>query len=83
MPRVTLGVFGTGLAADARLTRSDSWIILRTSSRFGSNPIARIATLSSSASMVPESSVSNSCGGKHRGTSASGNRSPPEATNAP
>ena len=27
-----------------KLTRSDSWIILRTSSRFGSKPIARIAT---------------------------------------
>mmetsp|Transcript_47242 Transcript_47242/g.156587 ORF Transcript_47242/g.156587 Transcript_47242/m.156587 type:complete len:200 (+) Transcript_47242:85-684(+) len=39
---------------------SDSWIILRTSSRLGSNPIARIATFSSSASIFPESSVSKS-----------------------
>mmetsp|Transcript_41811 Transcript_41811/g.135640 ORF Transcript_41811/g.135640 Transcript_41811/m.135640 type:complete len:225 (+) Transcript_41811:105-779(+) len=39
---------------------SDSWIILRTSSRLGSNPIARIATFSSSASILPESSVSKS-----------------------
>ena len=41
-------------------SRSDSAIIRRTSSRFGSKPIARIATLSSSASIVPESSVSKS-----------------------
>ncbi len=63
-PGAALGGSGGGRGrarvAGVKHTLSASAIMRRTSSRLGSKPIARIATLSSSESIFPESSVSKS-----------------------